>query len=465
MFGVLILVVVVSAGRAAGQSLELGTLPKFGEPDTATQRLPGFGEMANLPQVIDKDRSNASSAMKKVDSNKDGLMGREELRDSRYKKYEQARFVWDFDRNNKLTADELAHYYASLREGKEQKAKDKARAEAAQVRQVEKAVVSIDSYVIRQLNGSEIKLKNHVDLNTLLVDLGKADNRSKVTAIVWTSNGRSLVVHQPGGAAQAVVNRYDRNGSGQLEREEWQRIEGTIKRADTNLDETVTHEEVKQWLARENADSGRETSRDWFIRKDKNRDDQVSMAEYAEDWTPDLVAEFRQLDLNRDEMITALERVTPRSGIQGRKFESNSAVIILPSIGAIGFIEIDEDFTIADIDLKLSISHSQPAQLDAYLISPEGKRVDLFRGEGKNWQGHVFNQTIFDHEAKTPIAKAVVPFAEPVLPEATDGTEKSGFASYYGERSKGVWRLVIRGDRNLQAGLLDQWALVMTAQR
>ena len=100
--------------------------------------------------------------------------------------------------------------------------------EAAQ--QVEKAVF-IDSFVIRQLNGSKVELKNHVNLSTLMIDVANAEYNSTVKGIVWTTNGDGTVLlHQPVGAAQVVVNRYDRNGSGQLEREEWQRIEGTIKR-------------------------------------------------------------------------------------------------------------------------------------------------------------------------------------------------------------------------------------------
>jgi hypothetical protein len=46
---------------------------------------------------------------------------------------------------------------------------------------------------------------------------------------------------------------------------------------------------------------------DWFIQKDKNGDGQISMAQYATNWTPALVAEFNKYDLNHDGIITAAE--------------------------------------------------------------------------------------------------------------------------------------------------------------
>ena len=56
---------------------------------------------------------------------------------------------------------------------------------------------------------------------------------------------------------------------------------------------------------------------DWFLEKDVNGDGQVDMAEYASEWTPDLVDEFNRYDLNHDGIITAAEclkagRLTPQ---------------------------------------------------------------------------------------------------------------------------------------------------------
>ncbi|MCH7729683.1 MAG: hypothetical protein IH991_24905, partial [Planctomycetes bacterium] len=94
-------------------------LRSFGPPDTG-DGLPGFGQLPeDLPKVIEQDHVKAVSAIRKVDTNKDGVMSRRELRDSNYKKYEERRFRFDFNRDNKLTTKELANYYARIRVDKE----------------------------------------------------------------------------------------------------------------------------------------------------------------------------------------------------------------------------------------------------------------------------------------------------------------------------------------------------------
>jgi hypothetical protein len=52
-----------------------------------------------------------------------------------------------------------------------------------------------------------------------------------------------------------------------------------------------------------------------------------------------------------------------------------------------------------------------------------------------------------------------LPFSEPVKPEGAESGGKSGLASYYGSRSAGVWRLIIRADNSPQIGLFDSWSL------
>jgi hypothetical protein len=46
---------------------------------------------------------------------------------------------------------------------------------------------------------------------------------------------------------------------------------------------------------------------EWFREKDANGDGQVDMAEYAAEWTADLVEQFNRYDLNHDGIITAAE--------------------------------------------------------------------------------------------------------------------------------------------------------------
>jgi Ca2+-binding EF-hand superfamily protein len=46
---------------------------------------------------------------------------------------------------------------------------------------------------------------------------------------------------------------------------------------------------------------------EWFLEKDRDGDGQVSMAEFADEWTADVAAEFNRYDLNHDGIVTAAE--------------------------------------------------------------------------------------------------------------------------------------------------------------
>ncbi len=46
---------------------------------------------------------------------------------------------------------------------------------------------------------------------------------------------------------------------------------------------------------------------EWFLKKDVDGDGQVSMAEFATDWTPEEIDKFNRYDLDRDGVITAAE--------------------------------------------------------------------------------------------------------------------------------------------------------------
>jgi hypothetical protein len=46
---------------------------------------------------------------------------------------------------------------------------------------------------------------------------------------------------------------------------------------------------------------------DWFLKMDVNGDGQITMAQFATNWTPDKVKEFDRYDLNHDGIITAAE--------------------------------------------------------------------------------------------------------------------------------------------------------------
>jgi len=450
-------------------------VPGFGVPDGG-KRLPGFGGPSESPlKVTKKDLADAVSAIRKVDTNKDGVMSREELRNSRYKKYEERRFRFDANRNHQLTISELANYYAKIRMDKEaQRNKEKEGKEGAVANlyvagvraNVSDAILWADSGVV---NSPVIKppVVNSTVVNSSDFVLRIADGQFKQQqlAFITQGDGGFVVISTLGGvlAAQEVIRHYDKNGNDVLDRSEWERIEGHINLADADRDGSVNLQELAAWLEQQNAGQPSSSSANWFTERDSDHDGQVSMSEYASEWTDARLTAFNRYDRNQDGIITADESI-PLERMHGREFASGPAVVIEPGMGASSPIQVNEDFVVADVNVRLAISHTGPEQLAAFLVSPSGRRVELFTGVGKKWKDSNFGNAVFDNDAKTSIAAAVPPFHGPLKPEGAVSGEKSELASYNGESSRGEWRLFIQADRSDRAGLLDSWSLVLVPQ-
>ena len=116
-------------------------------------------------------------------------------------------------------------------------------------------------------------------------------------------------------------------------------------------------------------------------------------------------------------------------------------------------LTVSESLKIADLDVELDITHPWDADLDVWLVAPNGVRVELFTDVG-GW-GENFSHTILDDEAPTPITRGTAPFAARYRPE--------GLLSTFDRLDpRGVWTLQIRDDGEWDEGTLNAWGLVFT---
>ena len=152
--------------------------------------------------------------------------------------------------------------------------------------------------------------------------------------------------------AQKLVEKYDANGDGQLQADEWGQMSGTPRLADLNGDGILTVEELAERVASYSqqrslrlmptppvergtplaanglaASAGSNATAvqkeraptkqffvpteqlpkglaEWFTEKDRDGDGQVTMAEFADKWTQYETAEFARYDINGDGVIT-----------------------------------------------------------------------------------------------------------------------------------------------------------------
>ena len=96
--------------------------------------------------------------------------------------------------------------------------------------------------------------------------------------------------------------------------------------------------------------------------------------------------------------------------------------------------------TIKDVDLLTSISHEDSGSLAIQLISPDGTRVLIVKGEAdpSNF-ANVFTDTTWDDQANNPVTDAV--FVDGELQENL--TPESAMAAFKGEDPNGYWTIKI----------------------
>jgi subtilisin-like proprotein convertase family protein len=116
-------------------------------------------------------------------------------------------------------------------------------------------------------------------------------------------------------------------------------------------------------------------------------------------------------------------------------------------------LTVGPDFSIVDLDLALSITHPNVPDLEAYLIAPDGTRVQLFAGVGNTGTRANFDGTIFDDESTTPIANGGPPFRGRYRPA-------QALSTLDGKTSKGQYVLEVI-NRGTSAGDLTGWSVDM----
>lgn len=105
---------------------------------------------------------------------------------------------------------------------------------------------------------------------------------------------------------------------------------------------------------------------------------------------------------------------------------------------------------IVGLSVGVDIRHSYTSDLKLQLVSPGGKRVLLVDGRGG--AGDDFEGTVFDDDARLPIASGTPPFNGKYRPEGRLG-------SLVGEQCAGTWTLRVEDRAVVDGGMLDGWTL------
>lgn len=396
---------------------DLSTSVKEFGPDPDQPLIPDFGLPIVKYDYLQEDVEEADRTLRRYDRDRDGYINREEA--SRSMWTHRNPFEMDLDRDGRLSRMELTQRYARRRllSGASDELVQRARRVGNGIRPTE-------------------------------------ENEDEREDSSWWRRGGSRYY-----LTASVLGRFDTNRNGRLEANEAKDLGVPPSRIDVDRDGELSREELNAFLGEKQDEAGDQSEGlpGWFFELDGDRDGQVEMSEFTTEWTAAKLQEFSQLDSNEDGLLTASE-VANSKAMMGGSFSNEKAEVIPPRKTIISEIEIVDDFTIGDLNVYLSITHSHTSYLDGYLTGPDGQRVELFTDVGGS--GDHFDQTIFDDQSGYPITKARSPFKGTFMPEANQKRQPS-LSHFTNKSAQGVWQLVIRATRSERFGMLHSWGLII----
>lgn len=121
-------------------------------------------------------------------------------------------------------------------------------------------------------------------------------------------------------------------------------------------------------------------------------------------------------------------------------------------------IEVTDHCIITDLDVRISITHTNVFDLQIFLQSPARTRICLNMYDFREFfEGANYTRTIFDDEAQPSIEQAEAPFIGSFRP-----IEPYKLSEFDDEDLYGSWRLQIYDAWDWDTGTLDSFELVVT---
>ena len=393
------------------------TVQPFGPlPDQPV--VPEFGLAEIKYPYTQEDLDEADRTLRRSDRNDDGYIDVEESKRAVWTHRDP--FEMDMNKDARLSRQELAQRYARRR-----------------------LLDGASSELVQRAR----RVGNGIERSS------RGDNNRREESSWWRRGSRYYLT-------ATILGRFDRNKNGRLEPDEASNIGFDTGAIDVDRNGELSRDELHEYLTALQDEIGdlEDGLPGWFFELDANRDEQVAMSEFTDEWTQDKIDEFTSIDLNQDGLLTASEVLKAKSMVGG-SYNNEEAMILPPRKTIISEIDVEDDFLIGDLNLRLSISHTHTSYLDAYLTGPDGQRIELFTEVGGS-DDH-FENTVFDDQSRYPITKARPPFKGTFLPEAVV-KRQPGLGHFNGKSIKGVWQLVIRCSRSERFGMLHGWGLIVT---
>ncbi|MFC1858044.1 proprotein convertase P-domain-containing protein [Thermodesulfobacteriota bacterium] len=132
------------------------------------------------------------------------------------------------------------------------------------------------------------------------------------------------------------------------------------------------------------------------------------------------------------------------------------SLTISPTVSTLEVSDLPESLT--DVNVSFNVTHANVNELDVYLISAEGTRVELFTdiGSGANFGNSAIDTTL-DDEAAVSITAGTAPFTGVFKPE-----NANALSAFDLEDPNGTWMLEITDDTGDLTGKINSWSLTFS---
>jgi subtilisin-like proprotein convertase family protein len=141
-------------------------------------------------------------------------------------------------------------------------------------------------------------------------------------------------------------------------------------------------------------------------------------------------------------------------GAAAYQFNSSSAGLIADNATTDFPITVGRSLPIADVNVRVNLTHPYISDLEIDLISPSNKVVKLFDHRGAD--GNDLRDTRFDDQAAKTLDLSIPPYAGVFRPDG------GALADLIGDDAQGTWMLRIIDGFAGAAGQLNSWGLTVT---
>jgi hypothetical protein len=214
-----------SSSSSSSQQSEDLLVPGFGV-ELALDPVPGFGQGAAqfAVRIEESDYREADQTLARNDSNKDGVLDKEEISRGRWR---DDPTLQDRNRDGKLSRTELALRYAMRR-------------------------IDREGGSSKSSSGSSSGSRSSSSSSSSSRSSGSTSSRS---------GSSSSTDPRLEGLLRSVFERYDRNRNGEFEKDEWSSFRTNPAEADKNRDGKISRSEISNWLQEKYLGGGGDSGR------------------------------------------------------------------------------------------------------------------------------------------------------------------------------------------------------------